>query len=108
MGYSMPGGSDDSNPSIPMNPVGHIARVADPSSANHPLPTSLQLCIETEKNLLEMARLEISSTSSDGEIFARMREQYETTRRSLLPRWARFKRPEKAIYVKVRITYLYH
>jgi len=100
----MPGGSSSSS-----NSQNNLAsNVAPPSGIKTVKPspsTALQLCIETGKYKLEMSELaRPSSAVSDGELFAMIREQYETTRRSIFPTWARFKKPNKAVFVKVRCT----
>jgi hypothetical protein len=100
----MPGGSGSSSrPSAPSNPVANVATAAGPTIVKPPPPIALQLCIETGKYSLELSALNSSAATSDGAVFARIREQYERTRRSILPMWARFKKPDKAIFVKVRI-----
>lgn len=95
----MPSGSSSSIPSDPNNLVGNVA---DPRSVTPSRKTALQLCIETSQYSLELGELDSSIPISDGALFARMRAQYERTRHSVLPMWARFKKPDKAVFVKVR------
>jgi hypothetical protein len=100
----MPGGSVSSSISSGSNnPVANVAAAAAPIIIKPPPPTALQLYIETGKYSLELSALNSSAATSDGAVFARIREQYERTRRSILPMWARFKKPDKAIFVKVRL-----
>jgi hypothetical protein len=98
----MPGGS--SSGSNGQNDL--ASNVAGPSglkTVKPSPPTALQLCIETGKYKLEMSELARPSPAvSDGELFATIREKYESTRHSILPTWARFKKPNRAIFVKVR------
>ncbi|CAN9278346.1 unnamed protein product [Alternaria alternata] len=99
VGYNMPGsGSSSSNDpnNLVSNAVSsHLNTVKPPPS------TALQLCIETGKYKLEMSELARPSPAvSDGELFAMIREKYESTRHSILPTWARFKKPNRAIFVK--------
>jgi hypothetical protein len=103
----MPGGSGSSNPSGSNNLVGNSAGAAGLTIVKPPLPTTLQLCIETGKYSLELGELDSSIPISDGVLFARMRKQYERTCHSILPMWARFKKPDKAIFVKVNLTHPY-
>jgi hypothetical protein len=100
----MPGGSGSSSkPSAPSNSVANVAAAAGPTIVKPPPPTALQLCIETGKYSLELSALNSSTATSDGAIYVRIREQYERKRRSILPMWARFKKPDKAIFVKVHL-----
>jgi hypothetical protein len=100
----MPGGSNSSS-----NGGNNLANnVAGPSglkAVKSPPPNALQLCIETGKYRREMSKLpRPSPTVSDGELFAMIRKQYESTRRSVLPPWARFTKPDKANFVQVSRT----
>lgn len=100
VGWNMPSGSSSSIPSDPNNLVGNVA---DPRSVTPSRKTALQLCIETSQYSLELGELDSSIPISDGALFARMRAQYERTRHSVLPMWARFKKPDKAVFVKFRL-----
>jgi hypothetical protein len=64
-------------------------------------PQALQLCIETGKYTIELSELGREAVCSDGIVFERMRRQYEGYRNSMFPAWARFRKPDKAIFVKV-------
>lgn len=97
----MPGGSGSSNPNNPDDIAGNVAGTARSRIAKVLSPNTLQLCIETGKYSLELSELDSSLPISDGELFAKMLEQYEHTRHSILPVWARLKKPDKAIFVKV-------
>jgi hypothetical protein len=106
MGYNQPGGSSSSG-SDQNNVANNVVRLSVLKTAKPSPTTALQLCIETGKYKLELSELARPSPAvSDGELFAMIRKQYESTRRSILPRWARFKKPDKAIFVKVCHTSL--
>ncbi|RYN19941.1 hypothetical protein AA0112_g10905 [Alternaria arborescens] len=100
VGYNMPGGSSSTSHSQ-NNIASNVTPPSGLKTVKTSPPTALQLCIETGKYKLEMSELTRPSPAvSDGELFAMIREQYETTRRSIFPTWARFKKPNKAIFVK--------
>ena len=97
----MPGGSSSSS-NGGNNLANNVAGPSDLKAVKSPPPTALQLCIETGKYKREMSKLpRPSPTVSDGELFAMIRKNYESTRRSVLPTWARLKTPDKANFVKV-------
>ncbi|CAN9171282.1 unnamed protein product [Alternaria sp. RS040] len=101
VGYNMPGGSS-SGSNGQNNLASNVAGPSGLQTVKPSPPTALQLCIETGKYKLEMSELaRPSPTVSDGELFAIIREKYESTRHSILPTWARFKKPNRATFVKV-------
>ncbi|CAN9268170.1 unnamed protein product [Alternaria alternata] len=94
------GGSSNSNNAN--NLISNVAGSSGHNAIKPPIPTSLQLCIKTGKYKLVMSQLaRPNSAVSDGELFAMIRQQYERTRRSILPTWARFKTPARAIFVEL-------
>ncbi|KAF7672560.1 hypothetical protein GT037_009591 [Alternaria burnsii] len=100
VGYNMPGGSSSS--SNGQNNLANIVARSTGLKAVRSLPsTALQLCIGTGKYKIEMKPLtRPNPVGTDGEISAMIRARYETASRSILPIWARFKKPDKAIFVK--------
>lgn len=98
----MPGGSSSS--SNGQNNLANIVAGSSGLKAVKSLPSiALQLCIGTGKYKIELKSLtRHSPVVSDGELFAMIRARYETARHSILPIWARFKKPNRAIFVKVR------
>jgi hypothetical protein len=96
-------GSGSSNSNGQKDLTSDIVELSALKTIEPPPPTALQLCIETGKYKLEMRELARPSLAvSDGELFAMIREKYESTRHSRLSTWARFKKPNRAIFVKVR------
>ncbi|KAB2099085.1 hypothetical protein AG0111_0g12615 [Alternaria gaisen] len=101
VGYKMPGASSSSSSNGQNNIARSVAGSSGLKTVKHPRRTALQLCIETGKYKLEMSELtHPNRTVTDGELFAMIRERYERTRHSILPKWARFKKPNKAIFVQ--------
>jgi hypothetical protein len=103
----MPGASSSSSSNGQNYIASSVAGSSGLKTVKHPRRTALQLCIETGKYKLEMSELtHPNRTVTDGELFAMIRERYERTRHSILPKWARFKKPNKAIFVQVCRTSL--
>ncbi|OWY45676.1 hypothetical protein AALT_g10501 [Alternaria alternata] len=101
VGYNMPGGSSSSSSNGQNSLANSVAGSSGLRTVQPPRLTALQLCIETGKYKLEMSELAHPNRAvTDGEIFAMIREQYERTRHSILPKWARFKKPNKAIFIQ--------
>ena len=53
---------------------------------------------------MELGEVELKASQTDGVLFERIRETYEHVRHSTLPMRWRFRKPEIAIFVKVRIA----
>lgn len=96
----MPGGGGNSD-------LNDRATAGGASASNAQQRQALQLCIETGKFTLELSELDLEWPHSDGMLFERIRERYEGVRHSILPMRLRFSKPDKAIFLKARLT-AYH
>lgn len=99
LGWNMPDGTGSSNPNDPAK----RAAVGDPSVSNTQQRQFLQLCIETGKFTLELSEVDVDQPDSDGVLFEKIRKQYEQIRYSILPMRLRFRKPDKAIFIKACI-----
>ena len=62
----------------------------------------LQICVENGSfTPLTLGELEAEQTDNDGRLFERLRRKYQSMRHSSLPMWFRFRKPCKAVFVKV-------
>lgn len=96
VGWNLPRSSGSSDPNDPEN----SATTRGSSASGPPQQQALQLCIETGQFELELNELDLGQPISDGLLFKKIRKKYENARHSLLPMRLRFRKPEKAIFIK--------